>query len=359
MRLLTADPSVVIWLKHFATPVGATPSCYPPPTMSIYLSDEYMESFEQRSKMVMDNVMHIYEEEERASFLRFIAGVRAGNNWEDELSLLRYWQGVRGRDVVEYAIDLVTQAPMDGTVIDRQLDPASLNHLRVYWEKQCRAVKRKIRGEYKDEFEDARNLAEAAEAVVECERKAASKDLKKANRRRGFEAVPVTPPVVPVVVAAAPVVAAPAAPDNAAVELEVDLANKAARRLKLVTPKILKKLTVPEPPVIDAPEEVASVESRQMERRRLRDTARLHAKQHRENEQRQNAMNEYNTMRKAIGTSYTVVRLQSDSDPVATIERELNTALLADAKKDKVKAKVSANAKARAEAAEVRASIFL
>ena len=311
----------------------------------------------------MHEALHLYEEEERAALLLFIDRVHAGGNWENELSGLQHSTVLRGRDMVELAVDLVMEAEalVDGVV--PQLNPVLHSRLRVTWGKHCKAVNTLIRIDYKDAFKDAfeaaRRIAEDAEAVVERERKAASKDLKKANRRRGFEAVPVTPPVVPVVVAAAPVVAAPAVPDNAAVELEVDLANKAARRLKLVTPKILKKLTVPEPPVIDAPEEVASVESRQMERRRLRDTARLHAKQHRENEQRQKAMNEYTTMRKAIGTSYTVVRLQSDSDPVATIERELNTALLADAKKGKAKAKVSANAKARAEAAEVRASIFL
>ena len=327
------------------------------------MTDDFRKSFEQRAKMVMDNVMHIYEEEERASFLRFIAGVRAGNNWEDELSLLRYWQGVRGRDIVEHAIDLVTEAPVDGTVIDRQLDPASLNYLRVHWGKQCRAVKRKIRGEYKDEFEDARNLAEAAEAAVECERKAASKDLKKANRRRGFEAVPATPPVVHVVVAAAPVVAAPAAPDTAAVDLEVDIANKAARRLKAATPKTIRKMTVLEPPAVGAPEEVAPEdvtpgETRQMERRRLRDTARLQAKQHRENEQRQKAKNEYNTVRSALGASFTVARLQPVSDPIAAIEKGLSTALAADAKRVKANAKAQASAEARAEAEEVHTSIF-
>ena len=218
---------------------------------------------------------------------------------------------------------------------------------------------RNINMDHKDAIEAARSLAEAAEATTERARRAAAQQLKKANRRRGFEAVPVAPPTVPVVVAAAPVVAAPAAPDNAAVDLEVDLANKAARRKKLATPKILNKLTVPESPAVGAPEEVAPVESRQTERRRLRDTARLHAKQHRENEQRQKAMNEYTTLRKAIGTSYTVVRLQSDSDPIATIEKELNTALLADAKKDNARAKAKASAKARAEAVDVRASIFL
>ena len=95
-----------------------------------------------------------------------------------------------------------------------------------------------------------------------------------------------------------------------------------------------------------------------MERRRLRDTARLEAKQHRENEQRQKAKNDYNTMRSALGASFTVERLQPVSDPIAVIEKGLSTALAADAKRVKAKAKAQASAEARAEAEEVHTSIF-
>jgi len=308
--------------------------------------------------MVMDNVMHIYEEEERVSFLDFIAGVHAGNNWEDGLSHLRHATMVRVRDVVDHAIDLVTEDSVDGTVIVRQIDPGAINYLCVHWGKHCKAVNMKIQGEYNDEFEDARNLAEAVEAAAERGRKAASKELKKANRRRGFDAVPVTPPV-PAVVVAAPMAAVPTAPDTAAVDLEVELANQAARRLKSVTPKTIRKLTA----AVGAPGEVAPGdvtpdETRRVERRRLRDTARLEAKQHRENEQRQKAKNDYNTMRSALGASFTVERLQPVSDPIAVIEKGLSTALAADAKRVKAKAKAQASAEARAEAEEVHTCIF-
>ena len=309
----------------------------------------------------MEGVMNAYEKTERASYQDFITRVRAGGNLENEILKRDFNTPSNSRVVVDAAYERTTQHYLaHGAVIDRQLDPASLNHLRAHWGKACRKVDAKIRAEYKDAFEAARDLAEAAEAAVERERKAVAKNLKKANRRRGVEAVPVAPPTVPVVVAAAPVVAAPdAAPDIAAIDLEVDLANKAARRLKLATPKILRNLTTHEPPAIGASEEVAPIETGKMQRRRLRDTTRLHAKQHRENEQHQEAMNEYTRMRKAIGDSYVVERLQPDSDPIATIEKELNAALLADAKKGKAKAKAKAHAKARAEAVEVRTSIFV
>ena len=325
--------------------------------MSIFMTDDFRKSFEQRAKMVMDNAMHIYEEEERASFLRFIAGVRAGNNWEDELSLLQEGQGVRSRDVVVLAIDLVTKAPVDGTV--RQIDLASHNRLRSYWGKQCEAVNVRIRAEHDDIFEVAKKFEEAAEAASEREHKAAVKELKKANRRRGLEAVPVTPPV-PVVVAA-PVAAVPTAPDTTAVDLEVELANQAARRLKSVTPKTVRKLTVPEPPAVGAPVapgDITPDETRRVERRRLRDTARIEARRHRENEQRQKAKNEYNMVRNALGASFAVERLQPVSDPIAVIEQGLSAALAADAKRVKAKAKAQASAEARAEAEEVHTCIF-
>ena len=296
----------------------------------------------ERVEEVVNASIPTYEEEARACLLDSLAVVRAGGNPKDEMSRFRRDTKTRRCAMFDAAIGPVVAIE---TVEVRA-------HISKLWKGRCESVNVRIRAEHDDIFEVAKKFEEA-------EHKAAVKELKKANRRRGLEAVPVTPPV-PVVVAA-PVAAVPTAPDTTAVDLEVELANQAARRLKSVTPKTVRKLTVPEPPAVGAPVapgDITPDETRRVERRRLRDTARIEARRHRENEQRQKAKNEYNTVRNALGASFAVERLQPVSDPIAVIEQGLSAALAADAKRVKAKAKAQASAEARAEAEEVHTCIF-